>query len=204
VGGSAFRHAHNDAARRKPHEAGRLTTPTFFPFLLRAFVIERAKLSFNRAKLERRATRGAPGCLRVRTALKALMGKSPIMFLIFTACSLAPPPWDVDCKNRIHTITNSNAANLNGRSVAYLGSNEKDPAPPFGGYYGRQPDVWSFMMEIDILGIDLAKLIFQLHGADRRGRVLHRAKISRGSLFESVRTLKPRLVVMEACSSAHH
>ena len=59
-------------------------------------------------------------------------------------------------------------------------------------------------MEIDILGIDLAKQVFQLHGADRRGRVLHRAKVSRGSLFESVRTLKPRLVVMEACSSAHH
>jgi transposase len=59
-------------------------------------------------------------------------------------------------------------------------------------------------MEIDILGIDLAKQIFQLHGADRRGRVLHRAKVSRGSLFESVRTLTTRLVVMEACSSAHH
>ena len=84
------------------------------------------------------------------------MGKSPIMFLIFTVCSLAPPPWDVDCKNRIHTIKNPN------------------------------------------------ELIFQLHGADRRGRVLHRAKVSRGSLFESVRMLKPRLVVMEACSSAQH
>jgi len=59
-------------------------------------------------------------------------------------------------------------------------------------------------MEIDILGIDLAEQIFRLHGADRRGRVLHRAKVSRGSLFESVRTLKPRVVVMEACSSAHH
>ncbi|MGF6930878.1 transposase [Paraburkholderia sp. UCT70] len=59
-------------------------------------------------------------------------------------------------------------------------------------------------MEIDILGIDLAKQVFQLHGADRHGRVVHRAKVSRGSLFESVRTLKPGLVVMEACSSAHH
>jgi transposase len=59
-------------------------------------------------------------------------------------------------------------------------------------------------MEIDIVGIDLAKQVFQLHGADRRGRVLHRAKVSRGSLFESVRMLKPRLIVMEACSSAHH
>jgi transposase len=59
-------------------------------------------------------------------------------------------------------------------------------------------------MEIDILGIDLAKQVFQLHGADRRGSVLHPAKVSRGSLFESVRTLKPRLIVMKACGSAHH
>ena len=69
---------------------------------------------------------------------------------------------------------------------------------------GRQLDVWRFIMESDILGIDLAKQVFQLHGVDRRGRVLHRAKVSRGSLFQSVRTLKPRLVVREACSSAHH
>jgi transposase len=53
-------------------------------------------------------------------------------------------------------------------------------------------------MEIYILCTDLAKQVFQFHGADRRGRVLQR------SLFESVRTLKPRLVVMEASSSAHH
>ena len=59
-------------------------------------------------------------------------------------------------------------------------------------------------MGIDILGIDLAKQVFQFHRADRRGRVAHRAKVSRGSLFESLRTLKPRLVVMEGCSSTHH
>jgi len=59
-------------------------------------------------------------------------------------------------------------------------------------------------MEIDMLGIDLAKQVFQLHGADRRGQAVHRAKVSRGSLFEAVRSLKPRVVVMEACSTAHH
>ncbi|MGF6970528.1 transposase [Paraburkholderia sp. WC7.3g] len=59
-------------------------------------------------------------------------------------------------------------------------------------------------MVIHIVGIDLAKQVFQLHGADRRGRAVHRAKVSRGSLLESVRTLKPHMVVMEACSTAHH
>ena len=59
-------------------------------------------------------------------------------------------------------------------------------------------------MEIDVLGIDLAKQIFQLHGADRRGHVVHRAKVSRSSFFESVRALNPKVVVMEACGTAHH
>jgi transposase len=59
-------------------------------------------------------------------------------------------------------------------------------------------------MEIDVLCIDLAKQVFQLHGADRRGRVVHRVKVSRGSFFEAVRTLEPRMVVMEACSTVHH
>jgi len=59
-------------------------------------------------------------------------------------------------------------------------------------------------MESDILGIDLAKHVFQLHGADPRGRAVYRAKVWRGSLIETVRTLKPRMVVMEACSTADH
>jgi transposase len=59
-------------------------------------------------------------------------------------------------------------------------------------------------MEIDVLGIDLAKRVFQLHGADRSGRPLHRSKVSRASLVQAVVELHPRVVVMEACSSAHH
>lgn len=59
-------------------------------------------------------------------------------------------------------------------------------------------------MNVDILGIDLAKRVFQLHGADRRGRALHRAKVSRSALMEAVRQLQPRTIAMEACSSAHH
>lgn len=59
-------------------------------------------------------------------------------------------------------------------------------------------------MEIDILGIDLAKRVFQLHGADRHGRVQHRSKVSRAALLAAVRELRPRVIAMEACSSAHH
>jgi transposase len=59
-------------------------------------------------------------------------------------------------------------------------------------------------MEVDILGINLAKKVFQLHGADRRGHVLHRSKISRAGLMTAITALRPKLVVMEACCSAHH
>lgn len=59
-------------------------------------------------------------------------------------------------------------------------------------------------MEVDVLGIDLAKRVFQLHGATRTGVVVHRSKVSRPSFLESIRRLSPKLVVMEACSSAHH
>jgi len=59
-------------------------------------------------------------------------------------------------------------------------------------------------MDIDVLGIDLAKRVFQLHGVDRGGHVLHRSKVSRPSLLGAIAELRPRSVVMEACSSAHH
>lgn len=59
-------------------------------------------------------------------------------------------------------------------------------------------------MEIDILGIDLAKHVFQLHGAERSGRAVHRSKVGRGALIETVQKLRPRVIAMEACSSAHH
>ena len=59
-------------------------------------------------------------------------------------------------------------------------------------------------MEVDILGIDLAKRVFQLHGADRRGHALHRSKVARAALMDAVRQLQPKMIAMEACSSAHH
>ncbi len=59
-------------------------------------------------------------------------------------------------------------------------------------------------MDIDILGIDLAKRVFQLHGADRRGRLLHSSKVMRTELLSIVRKLSPHVIAMEACSSAHH
>ena len=44
-------------------------------------------------------------------------------------------------------------------------------------------------MKIYILGIDLAKRVFQLHGADRSGHTLHRSKVMRDGFVEAVRSL---------------
>lgn len=57
---------------------------------------------------------------------------------------------------------------------------------------------------IELLGIDLAKQIFQLHGLDRRGKVVDTKKLSRAKLKAYLANLPPCRVAMEACSSAHY
>ena len=44
-------------------------------------------------------------------------------------------------------------------------------------------------MEITVLGIDLAKTVFQLHGVDRNGKATLRKKVSRGQLKEIIANL---------------
>jgi transposase len=59
-------------------------------------------------------------------------------------------------------------------------------------------------MQIEVLGIDLAKQVFQLHAVDARGRALSSRRVGRAKLVETVVRLAPRIVAMEACSGAHH
>ena len=42
------------------------------------------------------------------------------------------------------------------------------------------------MTTISILGIDIAKNTFQLHGADNSGKAVHRKRLSRGELAAHV------------------
>lgn len=58
-------------------------------------------------------------------------------------------------------------------------------------------------MDITILGIDLAKATFQVHGADLRGKCVARRTLRRSQVTDFVANLKPCTVVMEACGSAH-
>ncbi len=59
-------------------------------------------------------------------------------------------------------------------------------------------------MKISVLGIDLAKQVFQLHGVDEQGQVLCRKKLTRRKLLAFIAQLEPCLIGLEACSSANY
>jgi transposase len=58
--------------------------------------------------------------------------------------------------------------------------------------------------EVTIVGIDLAKRVFQLHGAAADGSVVFRKKLSRAQLLPFLAAQPPCIVAMEACATAHH
>src|SRR5918993_2739787 len=59
------------------------------------------------------------------------------------------------------------------------------------------------MNPVSTVGLDLAKYVFQLHGADSAGAVVFRKKLRRSQLLAFLATLPPCTVAMEACGSAH-
>jgi transposase len=59
------------------------------------------------------------------------------------------------------------------------------------------------MEEVTTVGIDLAKNVFSLHGVDAAGRAVFRRTVRRDRLVETVASLSPCLIGMEACSGAH-
>jgi len=58
--------------------------------------------------------------------------------------------------------------------------------------------------EIALMGIDLAKHSFQLHGLDRRGQQVEGKKLTRAKVKTYLANLPPCRVAMEACGSAHY
>jgi transposase len=60
------------------------------------------------------------------------------------------------------------------------------------------------MEEITTVGLDLAKHVFQAHGASASGTVLFRRKLRRDKVLTFFAELPRCCVVMEACASAHH
>jgi len=57
-------------------------------------------------------------------------------------------------------------------------------------------------MDISTVGVDLAKNVFQVHGMNKRGKMIVRKRLSRGKFLEFFANLPPCLVAMEACGSA--
>ncbi len=59
-------------------------------------------------------------------------------------------------------------------------------------------------MDVKVIGVDIAKRYFQVHGVGGSGMVTIRRKISRDGFLKLLADLPPCLIGLEACSGAHH
>lgn len=60
------------------------------------------------------------------------------------------------------------------------------------------------MDNVSVVGLDLAKNVFQVHCADDSGRCIQSKALRRPQVLRFFATLKPCLVGMEACGSSHY
>lgn len=60
------------------------------------------------------------------------------------------------------------------------------------------------MNKVTLLGIDIAKNVFQLHGIDEKGHPILRKRLTRTKLAEVIAKLHPCTIVMEACGGANY
>ena len=60
------------------------------------------------------------------------------------------------------------------------------------------------MSDITMVGLDLAKNVFQLHGVDAQGHQRLARQVKRAQLMSTVAQLPPCTIAMEACAGAHH
>jgi transposase len=60
------------------------------------------------------------------------------------------------------------------------------------------------MSDVTTIGLDIAKHVFQVHGADDAGAVVIRRKLRRAEILQFFGGLGPCLVGIEACATAHY
>ncbi|WP_192384195.1 IS110 family transposase [Mesorhizobium silamurunense] len=60
------------------------------------------------------------------------------------------------------------------------------------------------MLEVNIIGLDLAKNVFQAHGSDASGAVLFRKKLRRDHVLRFLAAQPACTVAMEACAGGHY
>src|SRR5438034_5393838 len=60
------------------------------------------------------------------------------------------------------------------------------------------------MQAVTTIGLDIAKMVFQVHGVDAEGKVIIRRKLKRRYIVAFFQKLPPCLVGIEACASSHY
>lgn len=60
------------------------------------------------------------------------------------------------------------------------------------------------MKKVTLLGIDIAKEIFQLHGVDASGKAILKKKLKRAELLKFIAQMEPCMIAMEACGGSHY
>ena len=56
---------------------------------------------------------------------------------------------------------------------------------------------------VSVVGLDIAKSVFQVHAADATGKLVMRRKLKRAEVETFFRSLQPCLVALEACPGSH-
>jgi transposase len=59
-------------------------------------------------------------------------------------------------------------------------------------------------MQVQTIGLDIAKSVFQVHGVDGSGETFVRERLARSKVVKFFKELDPCLIGIEACSSAHY
>ena len=68
----------------------------------------------------------------------------------------------------------------------------------------RRSQRWTRVMQIAVIGLDLAKNVFQVHGIDDSGQAVLKRKLRRSEVLPFFAGLAPALAGIEACHTAHY
>lgn len=60
------------------------------------------------------------------------------------------------------------------------------------------------MVDVRVIGLDITKLVFQLHGLDDAGATVLQKLLTRARMLPYFEKLAPRLDGIEACANLHY
>lgn len=60
------------------------------------------------------------------------------------------------------------------------------------------------MVDVRVIGLDIAKLVFQLHGLDEAGATVLQKRLTRSRMLPYFEKLAPCLIGIEACATSHY